>query len=63
MKMISLLVFIVIFPAVAYSQPSIVFDTDRYDFGIVPCGDMLEHTFHFTNSGDEELIIQKLVPS
>ncbi len=63
MKTLFFLVLIVIFPASAYSQPSIAFDTDRHDFGIVSGGDMLEHTFHFTNSGDEELIIEKLVPS
>lgn len=63
MRTLFFLIFIVIFPAVAYSQPSIVFDTDRHDFGLVPRGDKLEHTFGFANRGNEELIIEKLVPS
>ena len=60
MKKIFLLAFLFLFPAVSYSQPSIVFDKESYDFGTVPQGDVIEHTFDFTNAGDEELIIEKL---
>lgn len=63
MKTLFFLVFIVIFPVVTYSQPSILFDTDRHDFGTVSQGDIIEHTFGFTNAGDEDLIIEKLVHS
>jgi hypothetical protein len=63
MKKIFLLAFLFLFPAVSYSQPSIVFDTERHDFGTVPQGDIIEYTFNLTNAGDEELIIEKLVPS
>lgn len=63
MKKIFLLAFLFLFPAISYSQPSIVFDKERHDFGTVAQGDIIEHTFDFTNAGDEELIIEKLVPS
>lgn len=63
MRKVFLLVFLFFFPTVSYSQPSILFDPDRYDFGTVTQGDAVEHTFDFTNAGDEELVIEKLVPS
>jgi len=63
MKKIFLLVFLFIFPAISYCQPSIVFDTESYDFGTVNKGNPIEHNFNFTNNGDENLTIEKLVPS
>ena len=59
----ALLIFLFAFPAMAYAQPSISFDSDSYDFGTVPQGQSIEHTFEVSNAGDAELIIQKLVPS
>jgi hypothetical protein len=63
MKKIILLVFLFLFPAISYAQPSIAFDEENYDFGTMPQRDSIEHTFEFTNTGDKELIIEKLVPS
>ncbi len=63
MKKVFLLAFLFLFPAISYSQPSIVFDTMNHDFGTVTQNDIIEHTFNFTNAGDEELVIEKLVPS
>lgn len=63
MKKIFLLAFLFLFPAVSYSQPSIVFNKESHDFGTVAQGDIIKHAFIFTNTGDEELIIKKLVPS
>lgn len=63
MKRLFLLAFLFLFPAVSYSQPSIVFDTVNHDFGTVTQNDIIEYTFDFTNAGDEDLIIEKLVPS
>jgi len=63
MKRCVLLVFLFILPAFAYAQPSIKFDEETHDFGTVPRGDAIEHDFVFTNSGDQELIIEKLIPS
>jgi hypothetical protein len=62
MKKFILLAFLFLLPAVSYAQPSIVFDSENYDFGTVQ-GDSIEHTFDFKNAGDQELIIGKLVPS
>jgi hypothetical protein len=63
MKKIFLLVFLFLFPAISYSQPLIVFDAESYDFGTVNKGDIIEHDFDFTNKGDKDLTIEKLVPS
>lgn len=63
MRKIFLLAFLFLLPATSYSQPSIVFNTESYDFGTVAQSDTIEHTFDFTNKGNEELIIKKLVPS
>ncbi len=63
MKKIFLLVFLFLFPAISYCQPSIVFDAESYDFGTVSKGDPIEHDFDFTNKGDKDLTIEKLVPS
>jgi hypothetical protein len=62
-RKICILAFLFIFPAISYSQPSIVFDTENYDFGTVAKSDTIEHSFDFTNTGNEELIIEKLIPS
>jgi hypothetical protein len=63
MKMIFLLIFLITFPSVAFSQPSIEFKTESYDFGTVPTGDKIEHTFDFKNSGNEDLEIKRLSSS
>ncbi len=63
MRKIVLLIFLLIFPAIAYAQPSISFDAENYDFGAMPQGKAIEHTFEVSNTGNEELVIQKLIPS
>lgn len=63
MRKLVLLAFLFLVPAVSYAQPSIVFDTENFDFGTVTQVDTIEHVFEFTNTGDKELIIDKLVPS
>jgi len=50
-------------PALCFSQPAIKFDSESYDAGITTQGDNIEHTFEFTNKGDETLIIEKLTSS
>lgn len=39
------------------SGPVITWDKSQYDFGDILQGDRVEHTFSFTNSGDQDLII------
>ncbi len=63
MRKIFLCVFLFLFPAISYSQPSILFNKESHDFGTVAQGDIIEYTFDLTNTGDEELIIEKLVSS
>ncbi len=54
------LLFILIVPALAYAQPSILFQAVNYDFGMVNQGDKIEHLFEFVNDGDAELVIEKV---
>jgi hypothetical protein len=63
MRKIVLLISLFVLPVIAYAQPSISFDSESYDFGTVPQGKLIEHTFEVSNAGEAELIIQKLVPS
>ncbi len=63
MKKILLLIILIVFPAICFAQPSIVFDKERQDFGEVKKGTELEYTFEFVNNGNEELIISKIITS
>ncbi|NOQ71455.1 MAG: DUF1573 domain-containing protein [Crocinitomix sp.] len=36
---------------------SIAFDQEEYNFGSVVDGDMVKHTFKFTNTGDKNLVL------
>jgi hypothetical protein len=63
MRKIMLLVFLLLFPAISYAQPSVAFDAETYDFGLVTAGETIEHVFQVRNAGDKELIIEKLIPS
>jgi hypothetical protein len=63
MRKMVLLIFLLAFPVMAYAQPSISFDSQSYDFGQIPQGKSIEHTFEVSNEGNAELVIQKLVPS
>lgn len=49
--------------SVASAQPVIFFEEESYDFGEVIQTEQLEHTFVFTNTGTETLIIQKVTSS
>jgi|SRR5690625_1484251 len=43
--------------------PVLTFDENPYDFGTVKNGEMLEHEFTFTNTGDAPLKVLKANPS
>ncbi|OGW52440.1 MAG: hypothetical protein A2Y81_05465 [Nitrospirae bacterium RBG_13_43_8] len=62
MKKIFVLIFLLLFPATCFSQPSIVFDSESHDFGTLQPGEKIEHTFDFKNNGNEELVIERLQP-
>ncbi len=55
-----IIILVLIFPVLAYAQPSIVFDAETYDFGVVKGSEPLKHTFEVRNNGTEELVINKL---
>jgi hypothetical protein len=63
MKKYLFLLFVVGFSASAFAQqanlagPVITFEKKTFDFGDVKQGDRVEHTFTFTNTGTEPLII------
>jgi hypothetical protein len=59
MKRIFLIVLLLL-PALAYAASSIKFANDTHDFGKVSEGEQLEHTFEFTNSGTDELHIERV---
>jgi hypothetical protein len=58
-----ILFFIILLPATAFAQPSIVFMEELHDFGEVEQGAVLEHEFEFTNEGTKELVIIELKSS
>jgi len=62
MKKILIVMFLLLLPAVSFSQPSIVFNAETYDFGTVTQTDKIEHAFDFKNNGNEELVIERLQP-
>jgi len=39
--------------------PAIEFKEDYFDFGDIKQGEVVEHTFQFTNTGDSVLVLQK----
>lgn len=63
MKRMILIAIFLLTPLLAYAQQSIVFDAEMYDFGPVSDVDTIEHIFEFTNTGDKELIIDKVTAS
>lgn len=63
MKKIILISLFLLFPLLAYAEPSIVFEEETYDFGPVSDVDTIEHYFEFANKGDTELIIDKVSAS
>lgn len=50
-------------PALAYANPSIDFASEFYDFGHVTQGEQVEYIFEFTNTGTEELVIERIETS
>ena len=54
---------IILIPALAWAQSSIVVETESHDFGEVRQGAQLEYSFRFSNTGTEDLVVEKLIPS
>jgi hypothetical protein len=47
----------------AYADPSIEFVSETHDFGHVTQGELQEHIFEFTNTGTDELFIERIESS
>lgn len=45
--------------AEAMAKTNAAFETEEHDFGKVTDGDIVRHTFTFTNTGDNPLVIQR----
>lgn len=63
MKISLLIISLFCFPAVGLSQPVILFEKEKHDFGKVTATEYLDYTFKFTNAGTEDLYITNLIPS
>jgi hypothetical protein len=50
------------FPAFAFANPVITFESEAHNFGHVGQGAWLDYTFDFTNTGTDELVIQRISP-
>jgi hypothetical protein len=62
-RVMFLLMIILLLPAFSYAQPAITFDSEEHDFRTLAPVDSVEHVFEFSNTGDQDLVIQKLSPS
>lgn len=60
-KFLIYLLLILFFPSLLFAQPHIVFEEEVFDFGNISSGELLEHTFEFTNKGNEILIIKDII--
>ncbi|KAA3437987.1 DUF1573 domain-containing protein [Rufibacter hautae] len=47
-------------PAPTPVGPSILFEEQKFDFGEIKAGDVVEHTFKFTNNGTLPLVISNV---
>lgn len=52
-------------PVAAPTQPGagIVFATPVFDFGKAPAGEVIKHTFYFTNTGSQKLVLHSVSPA
>jgi len=53
-------ILLLMIPVYAWAQPSIEFNAEKYDFGTVAQGTMLEYSFEFKNAGTDELIVKEV---
>lgn len=76
MKKYAILAFLVLFVSAAFAQeakpqapvikadgPILTLETNTHDFGDIYQGDVVEHTFKFTNTGNQPLLITNIQTS
>jgi len=54
---------LILVAATSHAQPAISFSQLNYDFATIGQEDQVEHIFEFTNTGDQELVIDKVQAS
>lgn len=59
MKLITTLCLALLWVGIAHAGPGIEFDMEKLDLGSVSIGELATGVFHFTNTGDEPLIISE----
>jgi hypothetical protein len=55
-----IILILLLFPTLSWSQPALEFTTEKHDFGNVVQGAQLEYTFEFINAGSDELIVKEI---
>ena len=56
-----ILVMMFFIPAIAAAEPSLVFETEKHDFGtVLQSAGQLEYVFTLTNTGTDMLIIEQV---
>ena len=60
-KIIIAAIFVFLTQSLSYAQPVAKFTQVDFDFGNVSEGDKTEHVFEFSNTGDNDLLIEKVV--
>ena len=63
MRTMLILMWLLLLPSFSHAGASISFVNEVRDFGTVRKGELLEATFDFSNTGNEDLIISRLTPS
>ncbi|MGV3557191.1 DUF1573 domain-containing protein [Larkinella arboricola] len=63
-KAFSLIVVFLAFATVSFAQKGVIkFTKESHDFGKVPQGTPVTHTFEFTNTGTDPVVISQATPS
>jgi hypothetical protein len=64
MKKIALMVFLLFsLPSLVCAQPRVSFSEPSHDFSAIGQQDKVDHVFTVTNSGDRDLVIEKVSAS
>jgi hypothetical protein len=58
-----LFIAVLLFPVLAWAEPSIEFQEEKHDFGCISEGEQVEFTFVFSNTGSNDLIIKDIKTS
>lgn len=57
---LSLILFVCLLASNSWAAPNLVVELPTFDFGEVPQGQTVRHSFSFNNDGDEPLLIEKV---